>query len=485
MNPRTTAFLFLVAASLVAFVWLHVIGGEAAREDAEQRAKQLFPEVEAEAVESITLTTRDGVRARFERRTPGWQVLEPLLFPGDEFALDAMASALAEISSETVYEDPQDLAVYGLDGEEQELRFVVAGVEHGLRVGDKTPVGSNSYATIVGRDEVYTVPSWRLNALRKNLDDLRDKRILRFDVASITKLRLRWPEGSVGLERGEDGWRLSHPIQAAADEEVVDGLLSNLAFLSATGFSDEPPSDRESGLERPEFEAELEVAAAGEGEEPRSLRLAVGRLQAEGWRLVRASQPSLYQIAGDRLADFPRDLAAYRFKQLARFAPLDARRLEIAFRPEHAESVTITATRGEDGWHSGPESMARERITALVDALSRLRAQGILADSAGERELRELGLEPPNVALSVYGEAEGASEPIARVRIGAFDGDRGIVAQAIGDPVIYLLEAELAEHIPVSIEAFRNRFLAEEEEPPPEADPYTEVEGLSPAEESP
>ncbi len=72
MSPRTTAVLFLVAAALGAFVWFYEIRGETAREDAEQRAKQLFPEIEAEAVDSITLTTRDGIRARFERRDPGW-----------------------------------------------------------------------------------------------------------------------------------------------------------------------------------------------------------------------------------------------------------------------------------------------------------------------------------------------------------------------------------------------------------------------------
>ncbi len=485
MNPRTTAVLFLVAAALGAFVWFYVIRGETAREDAEQRAKQLFPEIEAEAVDSITLTTRDGVRARFERRDPSWQVVEPLVFPGDEFALDGLASTLAGLSSEGVYEDPQAPEVYGLDAEERELRFEAAGEEYGLRVGDKTPVGSNSYAAIVGEAPVYTVPSWRVNALQKNFDALRDKRILRFDAASIAKLTLRWPEGGVTLERDEEGWRLSHPIEGPADEETVDGLLSNLAFLSATGFSDDPPSDRESGLDRPEFAAELEIAAAGEGEEPRRLRLAVGRLQKEGWRLVRASEPSLYRIAGERLADFPRDLVAYRFKQLARFAPLDARRLELAFHTEQGESVTITATRGEDGWQAGPEPMARERIRALVDELSQLRAAGILADAAGPDELRELGLEPPTVALTVYGDAQDASEPLARVRIGVFPGDRGIVAQSVGDPVIYLLEDALAEHIPVSLEAFRNRFLAEEEEPPPELDEADEGEALSPAEESP
>ena len=117
MNPRTTGILFLIVAALGAFVYFYEIRGEEGRLEAEARQKRLFPDVEAEAVEWLALTTSDGRPVRAERREKGWQIVEPLVFPGDEFALDGMASALAQIASEAVYEDPQAPEVYGLDDE--------------------------------------------------------------------------------------------------------------------------------------------------------------------------------------------------------------------------------------------------------------------------------------------------------------------------------------------------------------------------------
>ena len=96
MNPRTTGILFLIAAALGAFVYFYEIRGEEGRREAEARQKRLFPDVEAEAVEWLALTSSDGKPVRAERREKGWQIVEPLVFPGDEFALDGTHGARAE-----------------------------------------------------------------------------------------------------------------------------------------------------------------------------------------------------------------------------------------------------------------------------------------------------------------------------------------------------------------------------------------------------
>jgi hypothetical protein len=195
MNPRITGIVFLIAAALFAFVYFYEIRGGPAREQAEEEAKRLFAGLEDEAVEWIALTTRDGSEARVERREDGWELAEPLVFPADEFTVDGMASALAQLSSEAVLDDPQPPGVYGLDADEREVRFGAAGEKFALRTGDKTPVGGNAYASVGGSDAVYIVQSYRINALQKDLDDLRDKRILRFDAS-------RSPAG-----RRAGGWR--------------------------------------------------------------------------------------------------------------------------------------------------------------------------------------------------------------------------------------------------------------------------------------
>jgi hypothetical protein len=208
VNPRTTGILFLIAAALGAFVWLYEIRGEAGRKDAEAAAKRLFPNLESSAVDSIELVTNDGQRARLEQRDGEWRLALPLDAQADAFVADAMASALTQLGSEAVYATPQPLEVYGLADGSRDLRFRAGGADHGLRVGRKAPVGGNYYALVEGQPSVYVVSSIAVNALSKSLDELREKRVLRFDAGSVERVELRWPDGYVRLARGDAGWRI-------------------------------------------------------------------------------------------------------------------------------------------------------------------------------------------------------------------------------------------------------------------------------------
>jgi hypothetical protein len=474
VNPRTTGILFLVAAALAAFVYFYEIRGEEGRREAEEAEKRLFTGFDADGVEAIALTTTDGTSLRAERREGGWEIVAPIVFPGDAFAFDAMASALAQITSETAIEDPQGPSVYGLDADEREVRFWVGGEERALRVGDKTPLGGNSYVSVVGESGVYTVPTYRVNSFAKAFDDLRDKRVLDFDREAVTRIEASWPDGRVVLERGDAGWRLVLPVTGPADEEVVGRLLSDLSFLRASGFEDEPQPDEKTGLDRPAFAVRLSGPAPAEGEEALDVALAIGSRSDEGTRFARGARTTLYRISEDSLEDFPTDVSAYRFKQLAKFEASDAKRLEILFHATAGESIEIIAERSEFGWTSWPESFAPGKVAALVGALSNLRARRIVAESMGNEELEGVGLSPARAIFRVLGAAPEGAEAgeaprLAEVRLGVLRGHDGIFAQREGDDTVYLLDYELAEHLPVTFEAFENRFRAREKAEAPDA----------------
>jgi hypothetical protein len=464
MNPRNTMILALVVAALGAFLYFYEIRGQEKRAEAEEAASRLFQGVSAQEIDAIVLAASGGERVRLERSDERWRITEPIRFPADQIRADGLTSTLAGLSSEAVLEEPEPLEEYGI-GADPTIRFWVGEVEHALHVGDKTPVGGNTYAKTEGA-QVYAVKSYHATSLTRSLEELRDSKVLDFDRDAIDRIEARWPGGGVVLGKGEAGWRLLEPVEAVADADTIDGLLSDLGFLRADDFIDGVPPDAEVGLDAPAFEVVLVAGASDGGEASTRTRLVIGATTDGTHRAVRGSaEDALYQIGENRLEDFPRTVAAYRFKNLADFDPSDAAGFELVF-PAIGEEAphVVSGELGEEGWTTTPETMAAGKASQIIGELSKLTAVGIVADAMGDDELRGIGLSPPAVTLRAFAGEEGEEAALlAEVQLGNADPERGIAARRSGDDVVYRLDYELAEHLPISREAFSNRFRSSEE----------------------
>lgn len=483
MNPRSTGILLVVALLLGAFVYFYEIQGEEGRREAEEAAKRVFSDLQADDIEAVEVTTTDERTARLENRKGIWRVVEPVDFPADEVAADAIASTLSKLTSEGVIDDPQPFATYGLGEDAPRVRFEADGATRTLVLGKKTPVGSNSYVASEGDPRVFMVPTWRLNSLRKSLDELRDRRILRFDRSRVERIAVGWPDNAVVLEKRDGQWWLTSPIEDRADAETVDDLLSELSFLRADGFVDGEIDEVNERLRPPELEVVLALGSGSEGDgddegeagaepgaeetaggAPREVSFVLGQARDDGTRLARGSEDTAYTLPAERIDDFARTVVAYRYKELADFESADARRFEITFADDGEERV-VEGVRENGGWTTTPENMAAGRASALVSELSRLKADSIAAETVGEQELEGLGLAPPAARFRVYGdppEEGGAGALLADVSLGRVVPSQGIMARSGSEGPIYVLDLELAEHLPVGAEAFRNRFLSEE-----------------------
>jgi hypothetical protein len=479
VKPKSTLLLALVVAAVGAFVWFYEIEGGAERAKQEEAAKRVFGDLSAEQIESIELRTSDGQNARLERAgDAGWKLVAPLATPADRFAADGMASTLAELTPEATFETPEPLENYGLAVEPQ-LRFRAGGRDYALRLGKATSVGGNVYVTDAEGKRVFALASWRKNALDKTLAQLRDARVLDFDRARVTGLRLESADGRVALARVEEGWRIAEPVDARADTDAVEGLLSDLQYLRADEFVDAPEGDAPLGLDAPWLRAEL----AFESGEP--TRLAVGGERGER-RVVRGTAGRTFEIAKSRLESLPRTLAAFRWKQLSSFTSADAASFELRFAQPGEELVTITGTKSEEGWSTKPDTMAPGKASLLLSELSSLRAEDVLADAMGDAERAALGLAPARVTLVVRGAAnEGHADGavLAEVSLGEPQGDGRLPAQRAGDPTVYLLAGGVREQLPTSLPAWREHFRATEAAlPAPPADAPPAAEEPAPAE---
>ncbi len=476
MQPRNAAILFFVAAALGAFVYLYEIQGGATRDAAERESRRMFPGVEPEGIAFMALRTRDDRAFEAVREGEGWLIQSPIAFAGDEVSLDAMASALANLETDAAIDDPAKPEVYGLGDNAGWVRFRVGGETFGLGLGADTPVGGNVYVGREGSDEVFTVPSFRVSSFDRELSDLRDKRVFGFDRTRVERIVVGWPEGSVTVERGADEgeWSIAHPAHAKgpADEATIDGLLSDLAFLRAADFVDPPNAEANAAIGGEAFITLRLGLEAAEGD-PLEIGLRAVEDSDSDDFLVRAGEgTTLFKVSRGRLGELPREVFAYRFKQLSQFDVSDVKAFELEFADTSAtssvEPVRVRVERIETGWRAGGAEWRPGKAGGLMSELAKLEAISVLAEAGEEVSLGELGLEPPRVVVRAYGRREGeaAAPLLAEVALGRRDEGVGIVAQAAGQSAVYRIDEALADSFPVDLAAYEARFLAPPAPPP-------------------
>ncbi len=463
MQPRHTAVLALIAALLGAFIYFYEIRGGAERTAAEAKRNQLWPEIEADQITSLSVTTVHGVQVDLVREGEGegagarWQITSPIDFPASSSAVDAMLAGLAELSSEKRVQG-DDLAAFGLGPDAASISFVANGAPRTVRLGGSAPVGGERYVLLDDASDIVLVPANALVAFGKTLDELRDTRVWPFETAAVQRARFAWVDGAVELERRSDGWWLIDPVEERADRLRVDGLLSDLAYLRADGFPEDDVAP--SAFDAPFFAAEL--SGAGATLVDVDLVAAAPTAGAEPRIVIRGREGALFEVAAERADDWPRRVADYRDKTLSRFAIDAARSFEITLADaEGPEPVRIQGELVGGRWVTSPEPMSAAAASGVVTTLSSLDGIDVVADRLGPAEQASLGIAPPRIALRVWGEgSSGATAPLlADVVLGRTRPGIGTYAAQAGGDAILLIDEATAGLLPTSLTAFRGAFL--------------------------
>lgn len=456
MRPRNT-LLLLVAVALASFAFWVLELREGARPAGETTEQHVFAGLAAKDVHWIEIDQGDGSTVRIERSGEEWRLTHPVAAAADRFQADAVASALVDLASETVYDSaaaeaaqrPEPLESYGLTRAPR-VRFEASGKPYALRIGDPSPVSGNTYVADAEAKRIFAAPSWRVNAITKTAQELREARLAIFERDNLEKLTLAWAGGGATLAKGDKGWRVIAPLDDAADDGTVQSLISDLQGLRAEAFLDAPAPDEELGLDAPAYRVELFLKGV---QAPLELRVGAKR---ESGRLAARGPAGAVEVAASQLERLPHEVAALRDKRLAEFASLDAKRFTLSFVAPDGAKLEVKGAHAESGWTTEPP-MAQGLASALVAELAMLEGTGIAADAVGRAERAALGLEPPRVAILVFGEAD---KLLAEVRIGIAREGQGIAALRADRPIVYWIAPSLGEQIPLDLASFRAKFAA-------------------------
>ena len=247
--------------TVIAFVVLLIIGGYAV---INYRFSKPVPVpkllgIKADEIAKIELKypNRELVIAR-EKPGASWMITNPIGTKANQIAANNLANAIAGCqTTRTIDEHPKDLAPFGLA--KPAVTVVVTTAKGktlaGIEVGKSTPVGFNAYIKMTDKPAVMLVSSAFPPGMQKTVSEMRDRSLMSFDIADVTKFTLQPDSGSlieVDREKKTGKWEIVKPREYLADPTQVRQVLSSLADAQVSDFVNDAPVDvSHYGLEKP------------------------------------------------------------------------------------------------------------------------------------------------------------------------------------------------------------------------------------------
>ncbi len=434
MNPKTTLIAAVIFAALAVYIYHYE--QEPIPSETESKYERIF-DFEAERIQQIEVRREEDENVTLRRTGDDtWQLLAPIAVDADEVASTALANAAASLERERVIAEGEfNLADFGLDAPQLELELGLqdASQPTTLLFGDKTPTGSNLYATLAGSNEVFVMAESSQFALEKSDWDLRDKRILRFDRDKVEKVVVKLPEKQFTLARESvDFWNVAEPVLTRADRYKASGLVSMLESAKMQELVEPAEDVSQYGLSSPTYQVEIQLADGS------SDTLLVGGQKDTNYYARNPDRPLVYLIGESVINDVKRDETEYISKKLFAFATYQVSKIQLAS-TEGATRVyeKIKEVNGDVWKQTAPEARDMEG-TEVDDLLYKLNGT-----EAEELATEGPGLTAPRHTITVW---SGESENVEELAVGEPTSE-AVYAQRNGDELILKLTTSTWEEL--------------------------------------
>jgi hypothetical protein len=217
------------------------------------REKKVFP-FQSWKVDQANLTW-NGQDVTLERRGTGkWWMTRPVDTQASSSAVTSFLSDLSQLEGTAFFEKPQDaegMKKYGLENPLARVTLFEEKMTPGqadetgatpspigtLLLGKADGAQGRTFACLEGGKTVAEVgEDFYRNGFPRDVDSLREKRLLDFYRYQAGSLEFRGPEGEVTLEKRDNAWKLLKPSSGSVDEKTMNELLGFLSDLKLDRF---------------------------------------------------------------------------------------------------------------------------------------------------------------------------------------------------------------------------------------------------------
>jgi hypothetical protein len=232
----------------------------------------------------------------------------------------------------------------------------------------------------------YFLVTW--SETRKELAEQAAKRLYQVKEADITTLTLKKGTDAIQLERKDQAWQITRPIQAKADQDIVRSLLTALAFLNKNRELGQEKDLKPFGLDNPAFILEFMANS-------KAHHLLVGSPTPgnQGFYVLKDQNQDVMVISSADKQSLDRPLTALRDKRLVDFPVDKVKGLKIrigSFEVDLEKTAPATWQ-----WLGRDQFKVRtDRVESLLRRLDLARIKEFVSEAPSSKDLAAFGLAP-------------------------------------------------------------------------------------------
>ena len=439
MNFRTTLIIIVLLAGIGGTYYLFFQEPSDKTTANEKPPIHQVYGVTRDAVQQVEIAFADAAyqNLKLVKDTTGnWRLTSPFQADADGEKVNQM---LDDILNKRVKQtlDVTELTQYGLDtpsitlslwtGEDSPTATFLIG---------KKAINFSVYVKEKSEVHIFLIESSALDDLTKSPTDLRDRSVIKFNPETVSSIQFEHTDAgsasrssTINCEKRDGTWHVIHPLEAKADAQEIETLLSELRSLKVSTFeadgADTKARLEKSGLDDPRIQVELT-----DGDNTYTLdigSIVPSENDTQGRVYVKASvyQDAVYTVAEDIYHLLNKSVFDLRDKRVIDFQRTDTIRIEI----KQDTETTICTKNFDSTWElqtpTGKIKADAEAVDDLLFGVDSLEAAAFVDDSTGN--LASYGLATPSIKVAFT--QRGEEEPTV-LHIGDYTQDGTVYVKA-------------------------------------------------------
>lgn len=469
MRYKLTLLLILLNTALFSYIFLANRARDA-RFDVGSESRLLLNPDYLQGIQSIHVSTPlSDVSWTLQRADFGWQVIHPLHWNADPYAVEKLLFTLANLSWESRFSvenlqnTGQTLASYNLESAPVQVDIKSATGDLTLFLGNQTDIGDRLYIRASGNEYVHVVDRELLRLLAGDFTQYMSSEIFDMSVEQVRGLQVLNRSDSnlrVRLLREQRNWRFVSPIEAPADPDRVDALVERWLNFSIARFL--PTQDSaELNFQNSPIRLILEGLS---GQEALSVIPNPNRnldLDQAAYLAKRDAYGAVFEIPQHRIDPLLVAQEDLREKRVLRDWAADWNSLEV-----RTELDALTLQRLETGqWQVlrtneegdlvslQADARAVKNLKSVIDGLEAVR---FVSEAPTLTDLERFGLSNPQRIIRLRNSTGGSTE----LRIGGVVNDANLFYARVSHlPAVFLLRPHVLAEFPLSPQHYQERVI--------------------------